>query len=156
MTGWVKRVLIGRDVSMLNVGNATLIGGGGTGVGVALGVGVGEGVRVGDGVGTGLGVPVGPGVGVGPVIVMRPLFWTGENAFRSVSINSKSFGKGDQLSGVFCPAVVLTLTKRVLKRTPDPLSGVTPSFEKADTRNVFNVPGPVFRTFEPTVHPLVV
>ena len=72
-----------------------------------------------------------------------------------MSMNSKSFGKGDQVS-VVLPGVLLTLTHLVLKRTPDPFSGVTPSFEKADMRKVLNVPGPVFRTFEPTVHPLTV
>ena len=71
-------------------------------------------------------------------------------------MNSKSFGFALQTSVVLCPTVLLTRTQRMLKRTPDPLSGLTPSFEKADTRKVFNVPGPVFRTFEPTVHPLVV
>ena len=90
------------------------------------------------------------------MIVMLPLFCNGENAFRSVSINSKSFGNGDHVSVVLWPGVALTLTHLVFNRTPEPLSGVTPSFTKAERRKVFNVPGPVFRTFEPTVHPLPV
>jgi hypothetical protein len=177
-------VLIGTDVSKLSVGRVTFgicgvglavgtgdaVGGavgvavaGGVGVAVAGGVGVavgGTAVAVGVG-GTGVAVGVAPGgvavgVGVGPVMVIIPLFCNGECEFRSVSMNSKSFGNGCQTNSVNCPGVLLTLTHLVLKRTPAPLSGVTPSFTKADTRKVLNVPGPVFSTFEPTVHPVAV
>ena len=96
-------------------------------------VGAGDGLGVGVGVGEGLGVP---GVGAGPIVI-RPLFCCGEIEFKSLSMNSKSFGNGCQLNGVLCPSVLLTRTQRVLKRTPDPLSGVTPSLTKADTRKVF-------------------
>jgi hypothetical protein len=145
--------VIGLDVSIEKVGSVTFVGGG---VGGRVGVGVALGVGVGLGVGGRVGVAVGPGVGVGPVMVMLPFVWLGENEAKSVSMNWKSFGKADQVTAVLCPGELLTRTHRVLKRTPAPVSGVTPSLTKAEIRKVLNVPGPVLRTFEPTVQGTVV
>ena len=155
-TGCVKTVEIGTEVSIVNVGAVTFSGGSGVAVaGAGDGVAVGGGVGAGEAVGAGVGV-AGAGVAVGPVIVMLPLVCDGDKAFRSVSMNSKSFGFAFQTSVVLAPPVQLTLRQRVLKRTPDPLSGVTPSLTKADMRKVLSVPGPVLRVFDPTVQPLAV
>ena len=54
------------------------------------------------------------------------------------------------------PGMLLTRFQWTKKRVPAPLSGVTPSLEKAETRKVLMVPGPVFRTLLPTVHPIAV
>ena len=145
---------------MLKIGALTLsdpgagVGVGPGGVGVAVGGGgVGLTVGVGDGVGGNVGVGVGPPV----VIVIKPLFCCGEGEFKSVSMNSKSFpGRTLQVSAVDAPGELLTRFQWITKRFPAPLSGVTPSLTNAATRRVFNVPGPVLRTFEPTVHPLAV
>ena len=81
-------------------------------VGLAVGAAVGVGLAVGAGVGVGEAVAagVGDGVAVGatPVIVIRPLFCGGEIEFRSVSMNSKSFGKAAQTNGLVFPGVLLT------------------------------------------------
>jgi hypothetical protein len=75
---------------------------------------------------------------------------------RSASIKRKLSGDGRQLRAVFAPAVLLTLSILKLKSVPDPFSGVTPSFTKADMRRVFVVPGPLFRILPATVQPLAV
>ena len=64
-------------------------------------------------------------------------------------MNSKSSGAGFQVSGVVLPEIELTRRKIRLYNVPDPLNGVKSS-EKADTRRVFNVPGPVFNMFADT------
>ena len=120
------------------------IAGGGVGVGVEVGDGVAVGVDVGD------GVAVGVGVGVTAVMVMRPLgVAAGGNVSRLSSIKMKLFGTGFQASVLVAPGVLLTLSILRLNSVPDPFSGER-SFEKADTRSVFIVPGPVLRMFEET------
>ena len=86
------------------------LGDGAPGVGVGgAGVGVGDGgPRVGVG-GAGVGVGDGvPGVGDGPVIVTEPLFCSGDDSFRSPSINMKSFGGVRQVNEVESPGFTLT------------------------------------------------
>src|SRR3984893_19471683 len=61
----------------------------------------------------------------------------------------KLFGSAAQISGVVAPGVLLTLSILTLNSVPDPFSGVK-SFEKADMRSVFVVPGPLLRTFPDT------
>jgi hypothetical protein len=68
-------------------------------VGLAVGVGVGVGVPICDG---------GVAVGLGPVIVISPLFCSGENASKFLSMNSKSSGNGRQANEVELPGVLLT------------------------------------------------
>ena len=93
----------------------------------------------------------------GPVMVIIPLFCgEADHAFRSVSINSKSFGTALQVNAVLCPGTELTRFQWMTKSDPAPLRGVMPSFERADTRKVLIVPGPEFRTLPLTVHPLAV
>ena len=75
---------------------------------------------------------------------------------RSPSIKRKLSGDGRHVSVVFAPAVLLTLSILKLNSVPDPLSGVTPSFTKADMRRVFVVPGPVLRILPATVQLLAV
>ena len=72
-----------------------------------------------------------------------------------MSINSKSFGNAAQISGDWSPGVLLTRSIRMLNRIPEPLSGVTPSLEKAETRKVRNDPGPG-NVLAETVQPLPV
>ena len=69
-----------------------------TGAGVGVGVGDGhiQGPRHGT-CGTQLGAQVGDGQP--PITVIIPLFCGGEKVFRSVSMNSKSFGNGDHVNG---------------------------------------------------------
>jgi len=89
MTGSTITVVMLTEVSKLSVGRVIF---GGAGVGVGDGVGDGVAVGEGEGVGGAVGVAVGPGVGVGPVIVSRPFVCgSAEMAFRSASMNSKSF-----------------------------------------------------------------
>src|SRR5204862_271005 len=95
------------------------------------------------------------GVGATPVMVIRPLFCAGEVEFRSVSMNSKSFGNGAQTNGLMFPGVLLTRSILIWNNVPDPLNGVTPSFEKAETRKVRSEPGPG-KVFADTVQPLPV
>ena len=61
----------------------------------------------------------------------------------------KLSGAGFQTSALVSPAVLLTLSILTLKSVPIPLSGVK-SFEKAEMRSVFIVPGPLLRTFPDT------
>ena len=138
------------DGDGLAVGDGVCVG-----VGVGVGVGDGDGLAVGDGVCVGLWVGVGLGVGVEPVIVMRPSFCRGDTEFKSASMNSKSFGDPAQINGLVAPGVLLSLSMRILNNTPDPLSGVIPSLEKADTRRVLSEPGPG-NVFAETVQPLAV
>ena len=97
-------------VSMVNVGAVTFGNGPGVGVGgLGVGVGVGGGgVGVG-GNGVGEGV-AGPGVGVIPfvVMVMSPLFCGGEIEFKSISMNSKSFGNALHAKRLLSPKFVIT------------------------------------------------
>jgi len=142
-------VLTGTDVLKLSVGKLTVTGNGGGKDGVGVGVGVGGGLAVGltEGVGVGIGIPV---------MVMRPLFWLGETAFKSASMNSKSLGNGLQAKELVVPGTLLTLNILRLNSAPDPFNGVTPSFENAEIRTVFIVPGPELITVDPTVQPLAV
>jgi hypothetical protein len=104
-----------------------------------------------------LGAHVGDGQGVGPgeLTVIIPLFCGGENEFSSGSMNSKSFGNGGQVKEVEATLLV-TRFQWIMKRSPAPLSGVTPSSENAVSDKVFSVPGPVFNTVPFTVQPLEV
>ena len=61
----------------------------------------------------------------------------------------KLFGSGFQTSVLVSPGVLLTLSILTLKSVPIPFSGVM-SFEKAEIRRVFIVPGPLLRTFPDT------
>src|ERR1700716_871638 len=61
----------------------------------------------------------------------------------------KLFGSGFQTSVLVSPGLLLTLRILTLKSVPTPFNGVK-SFEKADMRRVFIVPGPVLRTFPDT------
>src|SRR4051812_30971295 len=71
-------------------------------------------------------------------------------------MNSKSFGNARHVSALKAPGVALTRFQWITKKVPAPFNGVTPSFENAETRSVFIVPGPVLRMFELTVQPLAV
>ena len=61
----------------------------------------------------------------------------------------KLFGVGFQASVLVLPGVLLTLSILTLNSVPIPLSAVK-SFEKAEMRRVFIVPGPLLRTFPDT------
>ena len=61
----------------------------------------------------------------------------------------KLFGAGFQTSALKSPGVLLTRSILTLKSVPIPLSGVK-SFEKAEMRSVFIVPGPVLRMLPDT------
>ena len=61
----------------------------------------------------------------------------------------KLFGAGFQASALVSPGVLLTLSILTLNSVPAPFSGVK-SFEPADMRRVFIVPGPVLRTLPDT------
>ena len=61
----------------------------------------------------------------------------------------KLFGSGFQTNVLVSPGVLLTLSILRLNSVPTPFSGVK-SFEKADMRRVFIVPGPLLRTFPDT------
>ena len=132
----------------------------GGGVAVAVGVGVGdEHTQVHPGPGKhpgGHGDGAQVGVGPDPLIVISPLFWSGEVEFSCLSINSKSSGCGFQVKAVELPGTELTRFHLISKRVPLPLNGVTPSFEKAEMRSLLSVPGPVFSTFPETVQPVAV
>lgn len=65
------------------------------------------------------------------------------------SKKTKLSGSGFQTNGLVAPGALLTLVMFRLYRIPEPDSGVK-SFEKADTRSVLIVPGPVLRIFEET------
>ena len=79
--------------------------------------------------------------------------------FKSPSMKRKLSGSGFQVSGVFAPAVLLTLRILRLYSTPDPFSGMKSS-AKADTRRVLIGPAPgrmfaVTFQFPPPVSPAV-
>ena len=61
----------------------------------------------------------------------------------------KLSGAGFQTSVLVSPGVLLTLSNLTLNSVPIPFSGVK-SFEKAEMRRVFIVPGPVLRTLPET------
>jgi len=61
----------------------------------------------------------------------------------------KLFGGWAQINGLVAPVMLLTRSIRRLNSVPIPLSGVKSS-EKAETRRVLIVPGPVLRMFEET------
>lgn len=79
----------------------------------------------------------------------------GVRRLRSVSMNSKSLGGAAQVNGVLAPGVLLTRTMFKLNRTPDPESGVIPSFENAEIRRVLIGPPPG-KTFPVTFQLLAV
>ena len=68
---------------------------------------------------------------------------------RLSSMKMKLSGAGFQASALVAPGVLLTLSILTLKSVPIPFSAVK-SFEKAEMRKVFIVPGPVLRTFPDT------
>jgi len=61
----------------------------------------------------------------------------------------KLSGAGFQTRVLVAPGVLLTLSILTLKSVPIPFSGVK-SFEKAEMRNVFIVPGPLLRMLPDT------
>ena len=61
----------------------------------------------------------------------------------------KLSGSGFQTNGLIAPGVLLTLSILRLKSVPIPLSGMM-SFEKAEMRRVFIVPGPLLITLPET------
>ena len=67
----------------------------------------------------------------------------------------KSSGEGRQVRVVITPGVLLTRSMRRLNSVPEPVSGVTPSFTKAETRRILIGPGPG-KTFPATVQLLAV
>ena len=67
----------------------------------------------------------------------------------------KLSGGAAQTKGLVSPGVLLTRSILRLNSVPAPSSGVKSS-EKADTRSVLSVPGPVLRTFEETFQLLAV
>ena len=73
----------------------------------------------------------------------------GECVSRLSSIKIKLSGAGFQASALVSPGVLLTLSILTLKSVPVPFSGVK-SFEKAEMRRVFIVPGPLLRMFPDT------
>ena len=145
VTGRTITVAMGTEVSNVVVGRVTVMGGG-------VGVGVPGGVAVGVGVGDGVAVGVGVGVGPVPGIVIRPLgVEAGSCGFRSPSMKIKLSGSGCQTNGLEVPGTPPTLTILRLNNVPDPFNGAAPrSSEKAETRRVFIVPGPVFSTVAET------
>ena len=68
---------------------------------------------------------------------------------RLSSIKMKLSGAGFQANALVSPGVLLTRSILTLKSVPIPFSGVK-SFEKAEMRSVFIVPGPLLRTFPDT------
>ncbi len=60
-----------------------------------------------------------------------------------------------QINGLFAPGVLLIRTMFRLHRIPEPDNGVK-SFEKAERRRAFIVPGPIFRMFDETFQLLAV
>ena len=68
----------------------------------------------------------------------------------------KLSGTGLQTNELMSPGLLLTRSIRRFSSVPDPLSGVTPSFTKAEMRRVLLVPGPVLRMLAATVHPVPV
>jgi hypothetical protein len=84
--------------------------------------------------------------------VIRPLgVEAGSCVVMSVSMKIKLSGSGFQTNGLIAPGVLLTLTILRLNNVPEPFNGVTPSFDKAETRRVFSVPGPLLIMFPATV-----
>ena len=70
----------------------------------------------------------------------------GADVFSFGSIKKKLSGSGFQINGLIAPEVLLTLVMFRLNRVPEPESGVKSS-ERAETRKVLTVPGPVLRIF---------
>ncbi len=68
---------------------------------------------------------------------------------RLSSMKMKLSGAGFQTSALVAPGVLLTRSILTLKSVPIPFNGVK-SFEKAEMRRVFIVPGPLLRTFPDT------
>ena len=93
---------------------------------------------------------------VDAAIVMLPPSVLGVRLFRSVSMNTKSLGYARQINDVLAPGVLLIRVMFRLNSVPAPESGVKPSSEKDEMRNVRMDPGPVFKTFPETFQLLAV